>query len=68
MTNPLNTVKELIDFVLDFRGNETQLNTAIYELIVDRKLSLDLFLEYQGITQTDVVDAFEKCEEEGEEE
>jgi len=68
MTNPLNTVKELIDFVLEFEGNETQLNTTIYELIVDRKLSLDLFLEYQGITQTDVVDAFEKCEEEGEEE
>lgn len=62
MTNPLNTVKELIDFVLEFEGNETQLNTTIYEMIVGGILSLDLFLEYQQITQTDVIDAFEECE------
>lgn len=57
--NPLNTFSELEDFVLSFEGDENELNTEIYKLIQLGYLSLDLFLEYQCITQGEVVQCFE---------
>ena len=61
--NPLLTFTELEDFVLSFEGDENELNTEIYKLIQLGYLSLDLFLEYQGITQTEVTAAFEENRE-----
>lgn len=61
--NPLLTFSELEEFVLSFEGTENELNTEIYRLIKVGHLSLDLFLEYQGITQTEVVEAFEENKE-----
>lgn len=65
--NPLLVFEELEDFVLSFEGDENELNTEIYRLIRVGHLSLDLFLEYQGITQADVTSCFEenKNEQEG---
>ena len=61
--NPINTFEDLEQFVLTFEGNENELNTEIYKLIQLGYLSLDLFLEYQGITQTEVTAAFEENRE-----
>ena len=61
--NDLNTFSELEEFVLSFEGTEKELNTEIYEMIKNGILSLDLFLDYQGITQTEVIEAFEENSE-----
>ena len=65
--NPINTFEDLEQFVLTFEGNENELNTEIYKMIANGTLNLELFLEYQGITQAEVTGCFEenKFEREG---
>lgn len=58
--NPINTFEDLEQFVLTFEGNENELNTEIYKMIANGTLSLELFLEYQGITQAEVTECFEE--------